>query len=87
MINDNNQHNLTLSIYNMFLPLKTSFSLVSKTITLIFVNHSDIDECQEYGKCSQICTNLKGTFQCSCKPGYHLDADKTTCRALGKVML
>lgn len=75
----------SITALSMFLPLKTSFSLVR--LTLIFVNHSDIDECQEYGKCSQICTNLKGTFQCSCKPGYHLDADKTTCRALGKVML
>ncbi|XP_015757208.1 PREDICTED: low-density lipoprotein receptor-related protein 4-like [Acropora digitifera] len=44
----------------------------------------DIDECEVFGQCSQDCINMKGTFECSCKPGYHLDANKMLCRAAGK---
>uniref|UniRef100_A0A0K2U8P7 EGF-like domain-containing protein n=1 Tax=Lepeophtheirus salmonis TaxID=72036 RepID=A0A0K2U8P7_LEPSM len=32
----------------------------------------DINECKEYGKCSQICYNTPGSYKCSCKEGYHL---------------
>lgn len=31
----------------------------------------DIDECATFGhNCSQICTNIEGTYGCSCKPGF-----------------
>jgi len=31
-----------------------------------------VDECNDFGTCSQICTNKKGGFECSCKEGYVL---------------
>ena len=33
----------------------------------------DIDECHQPGMCSQICTNNKGSFKCSCVEGYSRD--------------
>lgn len=42
---------------------------------------SDINECEvRRGGCHQRCTNLEGSFQCHCKPGYSLNPDQRTCR-------
>merc|ERR1719470_496512 len=30
----------------------------------------DVDECQEFGSCSQGCQNTLGSFICSCMEGY-----------------
>ena len=44
----------------------------------------DIDECTEgIDECSDICKNTNGAFECSCKDGYKLAADKKNCT--GKV--
>ncbi|XP_076061029.1 low-density lipoprotein receptor-related protein megalin isoform X2 [Oratosquilla oratoria] len=42
---------------------------------------ADIDECKVPGMCSQVCTNSKASFSCSCVEGYLLDANKRFCRA------
>ncbi|XP_015717481.1 pro-epidermal growth factor isoform X2 [Coturnix japonica] len=41
----------------------------------------DIDECLEggLGICGQTCTNVPGSYFCSCLPGYTLDIDKRSC--------
>ncbi|NXP02498.1 EGF factor, partial [Thinocorus orbignyianus] len=41
----------------------------------------DIDECLEggLGTCGQTCTNVPGSYICSCLPGYTLDIDKWSC--------
>ena len=40
----------------------------------------DIDECSNNsGGCSHTCTNIPGSFSCSCPPGYLLSADSRTC--------
>lgn len=43
----------------------------------------DIDECASFGhNCSQLCTNLNGTYSCSCHDGFHLsDKFSGVCRA------
>lgn len=53
------------------------FVYINHTLTLIL----DIDECMKPGTqaCSQICTNLNGTFECSCSDGYTLDSNKYDC--------
>ncbi|XP_066271630.1 uncharacterized protein [Branchiostoma lanceolatum] len=44
------------------------------------ISPHDIDECLgENGGCDHICTNTEGSFQCSCHPGYLLNADGLTC--------
>jgi len=48
----------------------------------------DRNECEPPGACSQHCTNTKGGIKnaagyfCSCYPGYILEPDKKTCKAL-----
>ena len=39
----------------------------------------DKDECILYSPCDQECTNLPGSFECSCKTGYELHEDGATC--------
>ena len=47
---------------------------------------SDINECSSNnGGCSDICTNMIGSFSCSCHEGFVLDNDGLTCQ--GKVIL
>ncbi|XP_070175147.1 uncharacterized protein [Littorina saxatilis] len=41
-------------------------------------NCGNIDECEE-GVCDQDCEDTEGSFQCSCYPGFKLNADKRTC--------
>ena len=39
---------------------------------------TDVDEC-ERGDCSHNCSNLPGSFVCSCREGFYLSADGRTC--------
>ena len=34
------------------------------------------------GVCDQHCTNLKGSYQCSCDSGYNLKQDNHSCKAI-----
>ena len=41
---------------------------------------TDVDECSEGAhNCDQLCTNIVGSFTCSCNTGYTLDSDGRTC--------
>ena len=40
----------------------------------------DIDECETLSsQCNQTCTNIPGSFGCSCNVGYVLDSDGRSC--------
>lgn len=40
----------------------------------------DIDECSSSnGGCTHFCTNLEGSHKCSCREGFALEEDGTTC--------
>ena len=40
----------------------------------------DIDECQiDSVKCTQMCKNKNGGYDCQCVPGFTLEADGFTC--------
>ena len=42
--------------------------------------HTDINECDiNNGNCDQICTNTPGSRVCSCRAGFRLASDGTTC--------
>lgn len=44
----------------------------------------DLDECtMEVHSCSHLCHNTPGSYTCSCKDGYQLQADKRHC--IGKI--
>ena len=40
---------------------------------------ADINECEEYNDCHQMCTNTNGSYYCSCNIGFALTADNRTC--------
>ena len=41
---------------------------------------ADVDECASgRGGCEHHCTNLAGSFQCSCEAGFRLDEDRRGC--------
>ena len=42
---------------------------------------ADINECQEIpnGNCDHNCTNIGGSYCCSCLDGYILDVDDASC--------
>ena len=42
----------------------------------------DVDECQVDDPCSQLCTNTKGSYECSCVAGYELQQDHRTCKVV-----
>ena len=42
----------------------------------------DVDECKEFGRCSQVCHNLPGSYKCTCNSGYTMEMSvPTRCRA------
>ncbi|XP_071495091.1 low-density lipoprotein receptor-related protein 1-like [Diadema antillarum] len=43
----------------------------------------DIDECDMYGTCDQVCTNTEGSYNCSCAEGYVLHSFGR-CEATGE---
>ena len=44
------------------------------------LSYSDIDECLiNGGPCEQRCTNIVGSFQCSCYGGYELESNGINC--------
>ncbi|XP_028984801.1 calcium-dependent serine proteinase-like [Betta splendens] len=46
-----------------------------------FYTVQDYDECEDDADsgCTQFCHNFIGGYKCSCRHGYHLDANKRTC--------
>lgn len=41
----------------------------------------DLNECNTYGSCSQMCINTEGSYTCSCVEGYVLQPDNRSCKA------
>ena len=41
--------------------------------------YTDINECNGDHVCDHECTNVDGSFICSCDPGYELLSDNRTC--------
>ena len=54
-----------------------------------FPFHTDVDECDVNSDLCDtpngVCTNMPGTFNCSCTAGYELDMDGRTCN--GKILI
>ena len=70
--------NFTLNSIN--LGNEFSFSILMNVTFYDDFVFLDIDECLlKIDKCSQLCTNTKASYECSCKTGYQLQADKRTC--------
>ena len=49
----------------------------------IFIVFADVDECSvNNGGCQHSCTNSIGSYTCSCKAGYALQANGRNCRGM-----
>ena len=64
-----------LSVHNISLLSHTVLRRIDSRCILTKINyHSDVDECRSssHNNCSinAICNNTKGSYNCSCKPGY-----------------
>ena len=43
----------------------------------------DIDECNDFNEgCAQTCTNVNGSYTCSCSTGYVLSNDAHNCTGI-----
>lgn len=49
-----------------------------------FISVSDINECEVYGTCPQVCKNTKGGYDCECAPGYRKVGNGKMCEAEGE---
>ena len=56
------------------------------TINFIDLFDSDIDECATTTHGCEICANLKGSYVCSCNPGFHLKPDNKRCTGMIKYL-
>ena len=59
-------------------------SMILISFSLSLLAFSDIDECQVYGTCPQVCKNRKGGYDCECAPGYRRVGDGSMCEAEGE---
>ena len=57
-------------------------SAVVLVMTLLILL-TDVNECEEYGRCSQTCVNTKGSYKCGCVDGYVLVGNLERCKAEG----
>lgn len=44
----------------------------------------DVDECAEYGRCTQGCLNTVGSYRCTCAERFRLRSDRRTCTVSGR---
>ena len=56
--------------------VKSSMELLTNNCHKLFL---DINECNGDHECDHSCTNVDGSFICSCDPGYQLQSDRRTC--------
>ena len=56
-------------------------------ISFIYLFDSDINECATTTHGCEICENLKGSYACSCNPGFHLKPINKTCIGMMKYLM
>lgn len=75
-----------LCLCSKLLLQRYTFILPNSLLTTTFSASADLNECEEWGYCDQLCTNFHQGFNCSCKAGYELQ-DKVTCKAVDSLTM
>ena len=79
------QYSLT-SLY----PWTVIMSMLDLQHTIVFIYFTVMpgNQCSQNNSCSQVCLRINGTLieQCSCRRGYQLSSDNTTCDGIDMVM-
>lgn len=53
---------------------------MGKHLKMMMMVLADVDECKKNnGDCTQSCVNTKGSFTCTCNPGFQLGVDQRSC--------
>ena len=65
---------------DIFILVNCQYQTYSTFIKYNFLPFTDVNECQvKNGGCEHLCVNTAGSFYCTCKAGYTIDFDNTTC--------
>ena len=57
------------------------YNIIKLNLVSIFsIYFKDINECQNFSPCDQICINTEGSFQCRCNDGFQLQNATQTCQ-------
>ena len=66
------------SFCNCLLRIERSIYIIMNKIMIIGHTFIDINECRGKSGCNQMCTNLIGSYYCSCNTGYVLYSQNGT---------
>ena len=68
-----------LKIHQIVLVSCLHIWLFTQKINMTYNTIVDIDECDRFSPCDQVCINSVGSFMCSCESGYELEEDMRIC--------
>ena len=66
-------------------PFKSSKKQMTLLIIFLITDNNECDT--DNGGCSQICTDIIGSYKCSCNTGYNLGDDNHGCTGLSYTIL
>lgn len=59
-------------------------NIEKRELSQSLLSAADIDECEVFGTCPQVCKNTKGGYDCECSQGYRKVGNGNMCEAEGE---
>ena len=77
-----------IMVINPMISIFVKVQIYYKSFVIIINQKIDIDECTEgTSGCDQDCSNILGSYECSCERGYLLDSDNHTCTDIDECII